>query len=125
THEERSMIDESTVSRALDTALARGAEFAEVFVEDRRNSSARFDDGRIEELGSGRSRGAGIRVVVGETTGFAHTADLTEAGLTEAAAVAAAAARDGSGGVRTVDLERRPTSPQPIDHRLEAIAKDT
>ena len=30
---------------------------------------------------SGRSRGAGIRVVRGETTGFAHTADLSETGL--------------------------------------------
>ena len=39
----------------------------------------------IEELSSGRSRGAGIRVVVGETTGFAHTADLSEAGLLAAA----------------------------------------
>ena len=28
----------------------------------------------------GRDRGAGIRVVVGDTTGFAHTADLSEAG---------------------------------------------
>ena len=30
---------------------------------------------------SGRDRGAGIRVVAGDTTGFAHTADLSEAGL--------------------------------------------
>ena len=37
-----------------------------------------LDDGKVEELTSGRDRGAGIRVVVGETTGFAHTADLTE-----------------------------------------------
>jgi len=31
----------------------------------------------VEELRSGRSRGAGIRVVRGDTTGFAHTTDLT------------------------------------------------
>lgn len=118
------MLDESTVQRTLDTALAGGADFAEVFVEDRRNSSARFDDGRIEELGSGRSRGAGIRVVVGDTTGFAHTADLGDTGLIEAAKVAAAAARGGGGGTRTVALERRDTTPQPVGTRPEDIAKD-
>jgi TldD protein len=54
---------------------------AEVFAEDSTSSaSAMLDDRRVEELSSGRSRGAGIRVVAGETTGFAHTADLSEAG---------------------------------------------
>ena len=43
------------------------------------------------------SRGAGIRVVRGDTTGFAHTSDLTEAGLRAAAEAASAAARGGGG----------------------------
>src|SRR6195952_2267003 len=100
------VIDEAVVSRVLGTALQTGGEFAEVFVEDKRSSSARFDDGKVEELGSGRDRGAGIRVVVGETTGFAHTADLSEAGLLAAADAAAAAASQGGGGVRTIALTR-------------------
>ena len=58
------MLEPSLVSRVLDTALRTGGEFAEVFVEDARSSSARLDDGKVEELTSGRSRGAGIRVVV-------------------------------------------------------------
>jgi len=119
------MIEESTVQRALDVALARGGEFAEVFVEDKRSSSGRFDDGRIEELGSGRTRGAGIRVVVGEATGFAHTADLTNAGLAAAAEAAAAAARGGGAGTRVVALERRETSPQPVAERPEEVDKAT
>ncbi|MBX3312793.1 MAG: TldD/PmbA family protein [Actinobacteria bacterium] len=119
------MIDDALVSTALDAALRTGGEFAEVFVEDRRSSSGRLDDGRIEELGSGRSRGAGIRVVSGDTTGFAHTADLSEAGLLAAATAAAAAARGGGGGVRTVDLDRTATSPQPVTTRPEDVAKTT
>nr|WP_249420082.1 TldD/PmbA family protein [Rhabdothermincola salaria] len=87
--------------------MRTGGEFAEVFAEDKRSSSALFDDGKVEELTSGRDRGAGIRVVVGDTTGFAHTADLTEAGLRTAAEAAAAAARGGGGGTRTVALTRR------------------
>ncbi|HET9443680.1 MAG TPA: TldD/PmbA family protein [Acidimicrobiales bacterium] len=101
------MIEEAVISRVLGTALRTGGDFAEVFVEDRRASSAVLDDGRVEDLTSGRERGAGIRVVVGDTTGFAHTTDLSEAGLRSAAEAAGAAARDGSGGERVVELSRR------------------
>jgi TldD protein len=101
------VIDEAVIDRVLSTALRTGGEFAEVFAEDKRSSSALFDDAKVEELTSGRDRGAGIRVVVGDTTGFAHTADLSEEGLTAAAEAAAAAARGGGGGTRTVALSRR------------------
>ena len=71
------MLDDATIQSTLAAALRTGGDFAEVFVEDKRSSAAMLDDGRVEELSSGRDRGAGIRVVVGETTGFAHTADLS------------------------------------------------
>jgi TldD protein len=103
------VIDEAVIDRVLATALRTGGEFAEVFAEDRRSSSALFDDGKVEELTSGRDRGAGIRVVVGDTTGFAHTADLSEPGLVAAAEAAAAAARGGGGGANVVALTRRPS----------------
>ncbi len=90
--EEPTLLDDDLIRRTLATALRTGGDFAEVFVEDKRSSSARLDDGKVEELSSGRDRGAGIRVVVGDTTGFAHTADLSESGLTAAAGAAAAAA---------------------------------
>jgi TldD protein len=63
------------LSETLNVALRSGGDFAEVFAEDRASSSGRLDDGRVEELVSGRRRGAGVRVVRGETTGYAHTAD--------------------------------------------------
>jgi TldD protein len=62
------VLDESVIERTLAAALRTGGDFAEVFVEDKKSSSAMLDDGRVEELSSGRDRGAGIRVVVGETT---------------------------------------------------------
>ena len=96
------MIETPVVERVLSAALQHGGDFAEVFAEDRSTSSAMLDDGRVEELSSGRERGAGIRVISGETTGFAHTADLTEDGLLRAAEAASAVARSGAGGTRTV-----------------------
>ena len=120
------MLEEAVLQRVLRSALRTGGDFAEVFMEDRRSSSARLDDGKIEELTSGRDRGAGIRVVVGETTGFAHTADLSEQGLRAAAEAAAAAAQGGGGGVRTIELTRR-TAPRYVEVGIfpEGVAKAT
>ncbi|MGQ0520616.1 MAG: TldD/PmbA family protein [Actinomycetota bacterium] len=119
------MLDPSVLQRALGTALRTGGDFAEVFVEDKRTSSARLDDRRVEELTSGRDRGAGIRVVVGDTTGFAHTSDLSEEGLRRAAEAAGAAARGGGGGVRTVALSAGTPAPSPYEARVrpEDVAK--
>jgi TldD protein len=96
------VIESPVLERVLSEALRHGGDFAEVFAEDRSTSSALLDDGRVEELSSGRERGAGIRVVSGETTGFAHTADLTESGLLRAAEAASAVARSGGGSTPTV-----------------------
>ena len=98
------LVERDVLERVLGSAMERGGEFAEVFVEDRTTTSAVLDQRRIEELSSGRDRGAGIRVVVGDTTGFAHTADLSERGLLAAARSAASVARGGGGGVREVAL---------------------
>ena len=103
------MLDEQVLGRTLHTALRGGGDFAEVFAEDRTSSTARLDDGRVEELVSGRSRGAGVRVVRGESTGYAHTADLSESGLNAAAEAAASAARSGTGSAKVVALARRET----------------
>jgi TldD protein len=100
------VIEEAVLERVLSEGLRKGGDLAEVFAEDRRSTSARLEDGRVEELTSGRDRGAGIRVVVGDSVGFAHTADLSEPGLLAAAAAASAAARGTGEGARTVALER-------------------
>lgn len=102
------MIEQDVLERVLSTALRRGGDFAEVYAEDKSSTSAGLDDGRVEQVTSGRDRGAGIRVVSGETTGYAYTADLSEAGLRAAAEAASAAAAQGDGSTRTVALTRSP-----------------
>ena len=121
------MIEQAVVERVLGTALRTGGDFAEIFAEDRRGTGAVLDDGRVEDMASGRERGAGIRVVSGETTGFAHTSDLSEAGLRAAAAAAAAATRGGNGGVREVALRPlhapRPTTVESLPETVDKAAK--
>ena len=117
------MLDQAVVTRILDAAMRTGGAFAEVFVEDTRSTGARLDDTKVEEVTSGRTRGAGIRVVSGDTTGFAHTADLSEAGLLAAAEAASAIARSGAGGTRTVALSATPERAADVDILPETIGK--
>ena len=118
------LVEPAVIERALAAALARGGEFAEVFCEDKRSTGISLDDRKVEELASGHDRGAGIRVVVGETTGFAHTADLSEPGLVAAAEAAAAVARGGGRGVHEVALEGRVSTPPMTVRTLpESVSK--
>ena len=120
------MIDHDVIKRTLHAALRTGGDFAEVFVEDRRDSTARLDDGRLQSFNSGRDKGAGIRVVVGETTGYAHTANLTEDGLRAAAEAAAAIARQADKArTTTVDLTpQHAPSPYTPSVQPEDVDKD-
>ena len=118
------MIDRSILQRVLADALASGGEFAEVYVEDKRSSSAYLDDGKVEQVTSGRDVGAGIRVVSGETTGYAHTADLSEAGLRAAAEAARAAVRAGGARSNVVSLTpRHVTAVNTVATYPETVAK--
>ncbi len=107
------LVEADVLARVLAKGRSTGAEFAEIYIEDKRSTSAGLDDGKVEQVTSGRDRGAGIRVVAGETTGFAHTSDLSERGLLAAATAAAEAAKQGDGGVHTIAL--RPLLRHPVN----------
>lgn len=107
------LVEADVLARVLSKGRSTGAEFAEIYIEDKRSTSAGLDDGKVEQVTSGRDRGAGIRVVSGETTGFAHTSDLSERGLLAAALAAAEAAKQGDGGVHKIGL--RPLLRHPVN----------
>ncbi len=90
------LIDPELAQRIIGRALANGGDFAEVFCEERTSWSAQVDESRVERVQGGGERGAGVRVVDGETTYFAHVDGLAEPDLERAADSAAAAARGGS-----------------------------
>jgi TldD protein len=100
------VLEDSTVRKVLTAALATGGQWAELFVEDRLTHNLRLEDRRVEELVTGRDRGAGVRVVLGTSSAYAHTNRLDEDGLVEAARIASAALSDRP-GVEVRDLIRR------------------
>ena len=104
-HHPSPSLDPALLERVLAEALARGGDFADVFAEDVRSSTVVIEDDRVERVQFGHDRGAGVRVVVGEVTGYAYADGWDEASLLGAARAARAVARDGAAPGRTVAFE--------------------
>jgi TldD protein len=79
------LVNESLLKKVIDAALAKGADFAEVYVEDTRRRSYSILSSRPEKAISGHSLGAGIRIFSGLEQIYTYTNDLSEEGLLRAA----------------------------------------
>src|SRR6185295_19031860 len=104
------MLDRELVEEVLRAARRRGGSFAELFVEESTSTSIRLDDGKVEELTTGHDRGAGVRVCVGTSYGYAYSSRLDRDALMTAAEAAAAALTEGEAGT-VVDLTERTREP--------------
>src|SRR4249920_1171995 len=71
---------ESTVAQAL-----KGAEDGELFLEYSQSEALSFDDGRLKSASFDTTQGFGLRAVSGETHGYAHASELSEAAIKRAA----------------------------------------
>jgi TldD protein len=80
----------------LGEALA-GADDGELFVERSESESFVFDDGRLKSAAYDSSEGFGLRVVAGETAGYSHSSEVSEAAIKRAAQSSALAKRGYSG----------------------------
>ena len=76
----------------LGEALA-GADDGEIFAERSESESFLFDDGRLKSAAYDSTEGFGLRVVAGETAGYAHSSEISEAALRRAGQSAALAKR--------------------------------
>ena len=107
------LLDPAVAERVIARALAHGGEFAEVFAERRSGLTLAIDESRIESVQTGAEEGAGVRVLSGGTTYFAHVDGLDPADIERAAGEAAAALRGDRTEPRPLSAEER--SPQPIE----------
>jgi TldD protein len=114
------LIDPAVAERVLARALANGGRFAEVFAERRRGLTMSIDESRIESVQSGAEEGAGVRVIEGSTTYFAHVDGLDPDDLERAAGEAAAALRGKRREPRALTAAE-PGTPHPIAHRPEDV----
>ena len=95
------------VEKLLAAASARGAGFAEVYVERSTTTGISLDDGQIRSAQSSQVTGVGVRAIRGAQVGYAYSDDLDEAALRRCAETAALIA-DGTREVSPQDLSPRP-----------------
>ncbi|MEY4530904.1 MAG: hypothetical protein RLZZ156_1625 [Deinococcota bacterium] len=75
------MLESTLVSEVLKIAQAGGAEFADLFVEDKITSQLHLLNGEVKDAGGGNDFGAGIRVLYGTKVVYAYTNDVSREGL--------------------------------------------
>ncbi len=90
------LLDETRALRLLREATA-GAEDGELFLERKRSEAIVLDDGRIRTASYDASEGFGLRAVLGEVAGYAHSTEISEAALKRAVGTARLAVGAGGG----------------------------
>jgi TldD protein len=97
--------------RALDTATAKGAAYADVRVVRRQDESITIKSGRVEGVASGEGEGFGVRVLVDGAWGFASSHRLTASEADRVAAEAVRIARASATALRhPTQLDERPAA---------------
>lgn len=89
------MIKKEDLQDVLQLAMAKGSDFADIFIEEKKTVGIACEDDKIERINSGIDCGAGIRVISGETTAYAYTNDVSKEGLSKIASVVSNASAGG------------------------------
>jgi len=89
-------VDPAQAGRVLGEALA-GSDDGEIFLERSQSESFLFDDGRLKSASFDSTEGFGLRVVAGETAGYAHSSEVSLAAIRRAGDAASLAKRGYSG----------------------------
>ncbi|MGI9262722.1 MAG: TldD/PmbA family protein [Woeseiaceae bacterium] len=89
-------VDQSTAARVMSELTASGANAADLYFQHTRSNSLTLEDGIVSAANSSIEQGVGLRVVVGEQTGYAFTEDLTLPSMLAAARTASAIATGSS-----------------------------
>ena len=77
-------MDRARVDKIVAEALS-GMDDGELFLEWSQSESLALDDGRIKSASFDQSQGFGLRALAGESAGYAHASELSEAAIRRAA----------------------------------------
>jgi TldD protein len=98
---DRFALSEHQLEETLGSAIARKADYADLYFELNTSEHFALEDGIVKKASKNVSQGAGVRVVAGEKTGYAHTDEITVDTLRLSAQTAQAIA-EGGGDARSV-----------------------
>ena len=95
------------LEQILGSAVERRADYADIYFESRTAEAFALEDGIVKKASRSISQGAGVRVLAGEKTGYAHSDEITLETLQVAAQTARAIAQDTT-QTKVVPLNRTP-----------------
>jgi TldD protein len=104
--QDRFGVDEASRGAALDAALERRVEYADLFFEYTTQDSVVLEEGIVKSGDRHLEQGVGVRTLVGERQGYAHTDEVSVESLQVAARTARAIASDASGARSTAVAAR-------------------
>lgn len=115
------MLDKKMFDDILDTALMRGGNFGEIFLERKEATVIGCEADKIERVSSGLDAGAGIRVNAGDNTFYAYTNDLSREGLMRIARAVADSVVNGQSEIVRDRCCPKPVGEQVIKLRPDAV----
>lgn len=85
------------IDKLLATALARGGDYADLYIEYRLSNSVNIEEQIVKSASKSLSQGVGVRVIIGDKTGYAYTDEIAFDSIQRAAETASHIARSGMG----------------------------
>jgi TldD protein len=90
-------VDETTLRAVMGELVVNGADAADLYFQHARTNSLTLEEGIVSSASTNIDQGVGLRVVMGDQTGYAFTEDLSLDAMKGAARVAAAIAKSNAG----------------------------
>jgi len=81
-------VKSNDLGKVLDTALAKKADYADLYFEYRQNEGVSLEEGLVKNCSQSTANGVGVRVLADAKTGYAYTDDITIQNLELAARTA-------------------------------------
>jgi TldD protein len=122
-------MDRRRVEGIAADALAK-ADDGELYLEYVQHEALVFDDGRLKSATFNTAQGFGLRAVAGETTGYAHAAELSESAIKRAGATVKAVTLGHGGAMalppqgtnRSLYADVNPLETLPFETKLKLLA---
>ncbi len=99
-------MDLQLMQELLKKALSNGGEYADIFFEQRKNTSIQLEDEKIEKIIEGSFSGIGIRLIQDKKTAYAYSNDFSKKALMELASTVSKAA-SGEQKVSVINMKKR------------------
>ncbi len=97
------------IDELLGTALARGGDYADLYFEHRVGNGVNIEEQIIKSAAKSVVQGVGVRVIIGDKTGYAYTDEIAYGAIRRAAETASHIARSG-GTTQLVGVNATPNA---------------